>query len=204
MNQFTPIADDDSKARENFARLGYTVLPRLIAPALCEFFWSYIHTKFASGLLSWGDVLVPRTPACYGDGATEGLLEFVQPRVEACAGRDLIPSYSYLRLYKRGDELRSHRDRPACEFSLSLNIGQTPDAPWPLFVESPEGGTRVDLGPGDALLYRGIDLFHWREPYEGRQLAQVFLHYVDGSGPHAAHKYDGRPGLMLPKPMTRS
>jgi hypothetical protein len=201
MNQIAP--DPDAERRAHFAQHGYAVIPSLIAPVLCEFLWSYVHTKFASGLLTWGDVLVPMTPAAYGDAATEGLLEYVQPRVEAVAGRALVPSYSYMRIYKTGDVLRSHRDRPACEFSLSLNIGQIPDTPWPLYVENPEGGARVDLKPGDALLYRGIDLFHWRDAYEGRQLVQVFLHFVDGEGPHAAHKYDGRKGLMLPKSAPR-
>jgi hypothetical protein len=52
--------------------------------------------------------------------------------------------------------------------------------------------------PGDALLYRGIDLFHWRDAYPGEALVQVFLHYVDRDGPHADRKFDGRPTLMRP------
>lgn len=199
MNQFAPIAQDDIAGAEHFARRGYAVIPALTQPALTEFLWSYIHTKFASGLLSWGDKLVPMTPACYGDSAADGLLEHLQPRVEAYVGRALTPTYSYLRIYKTGDVLLSHRDRPACEFSLSLNIGQIPDKPWPLFVESPEGPAQVRLARGDALLYRGIDLFHWRERYEGKQLVQIFLHYVDSNGPHANQRFDGRRALMLGK-----
>lgn len=199
MNQLTPIAHEDEAARAQFAAHGYCVIPRLTAPALTEFLWSYIHTKFASGLMTWGDALVPMTPYAYADAAAEGLLEHVQPRIEEIAGCDLTPTYSYLRVYKKGDTLASHRDRPACEYSLSLNIGQVPGAPWPLFVESGGGGARVDLQPGDALLYRGIDLFHWRERYEGNQLVQFFLHYVRSDGPHADQKYDGRASLMLAK-----
>jgi hypothetical protein len=193
------IVVEDSTGREQFARQGYVAIPSLIAPALTDFFWSYIHTKYASGLLTWGDVLVPMTPASYGDSATEGLLEFVQPRIEDITGRRLEPTYSYLRVYKRGDVLLSHRDRPACEFSLSLNIGQIPDQPWPLFVESPERPVEIALRPGDALLYRGMDLFHWRERYAGQQLLQIFLHFVDADGPHADQKFDGRRALMLAK-----
>jgi hypothetical protein len=123
----------------------------------------------------------------------------VHPQIEAVTGCRLEPTYSYLRIYKQGDVLRSHRDRAACQFSLSLNIGQVPDEPWPLYVENPGGPARVVLRPGDALLYRGVELFHWREPYPGRQLAQVFLHFVDAGGPYADQKFDGRRGLMLPK-----
>jgi hypothetical protein len=199
MNTHVTRADADVPGREHFARHGYAVIPSLLAPALTDFLWSYIHTKYAAGLMTWGDQLVPMTPASYGDSAAEGLLEYVQPQIEAVAGRDLYPTYSYLRIYKRGDKLLSHRDRPACEFSVSLNVGQTPADPWPIFIENGQGGAHVELGPGDALLYRGIDLFHWREPYAGNQLIQIFLHWVDASGPHAGLRYDGRPSLMIGK-----
>ena len=127
------------------------------------------------------------------------LLEELRPAVEACTGLKLWPTYSYARLYRHGDELKPHRDRPACEVSLSLNLGQEPaDQPWALNVKGPEGSVAALLMPGDVLLYRGLELVHWREPYEGRHMAQVFLHYVDRNGPHAAEKYDGRAALGMP------
>lgn len=94
--------------------------------------------------------------------------------------------------------LTRHRDRKACEISLSLNIGQRPSEPWPLCVESERESHSASLSPGDALLYRGIDLFHWRDAYQGEALVQVFLHYVDLDGPNADQKFDGRPTLMRP------
>ena len=194
-------AGTDAEAQAEFFRYGYAVVPQLTEPALTRFLFNYIHTKFASGLMHWGDGLVPNTPASYGDPATDGLLAHVKERIEGIVGRALLPTYSYLRLYKTGDDLRSHRDRPACEFSISLNIGQTPDTPWPIFVESEGGWREVRLKPGDALLYRGMELWHRRERYKGRQCLQVFLHFVDANGPHAGEKFDGRASLMLPKPV---
>jgi hypothetical protein len=53
---------------------------------------------------------------------------------------------------------------------------------------------------GDAVMYRGCDIYHWREAYkEGKWQAQVFLHYVDQNGPHAEWKYDKRESLGLSK-----
>ena len=182
-----------------FARQGYALLPALIERALADYFWSYVHTKFASLLLSGGDAQVPQTPSGYGDPAFDGLLEYLRPRIEQHAGLALHPTYSYFRLYKRGDILKRHRDRPACEISVTLNLGEAQDEPWPIYVEAGAGPYAARLMPGDALLYRGCECFHWREPYEGSQLAQVFLHYVDRNGPNAGLKFDGRKTLMRPK-----
>lgn len=188
----------DAAARDGFARAGYAAIPALTDPGLTGYLWSYIHTKFAAGLLSKGDARVPLTPSAYADHASEGLLEYLRPRLEAVADRRLVPTYSYLRLYKKGDILKRHHDRPACEFSISLNVGQRPAAPWPFFVAGREGTASVLLSPGDAVLYRGHELFHWRERFEGQQMAQIFLHYVDPDGPHAAQKFDSRAALMRP------
>ena len=181
---------------ELFALHGYVALPALIEPVLADYFWSYLHTKFASLLLSSGDRQVPHTPYGYGDPAFDGLLEYLRPQVEVRSGIALHPTYSYFRLYKRGDVLARHRDRPACEISVTLNLGQLPADPWPIYVERDDGPYAARLMPGDALVYRGCDCFHWREPYEGAELAQVFLHYVDRDGPHADQKFDRRPTLM--------
>jgi hypothetical protein len=189
-----------SADQEAFGRQGYVLLPALLEPAVADFFWSYVHTKFACRLLSLGgDNQVPNAPCAYGDPAFDGLLEYLRPRIEKRSGLRLSPTYSYFRLYKHGDMLKRHRDRPACEVSVSLNIGQVPSDMWPLYVEGNVGPYCALLSPGDALLYRGIDVFHWREPFQGNHLVQVFLHYVDRDGPHADQKFDGRITLMRPK-----
>jgi hypothetical protein len=188
-----------SADKDAFARQGYLLLPALLEPALTDFLWSYVHTKFACRLLSLGgDDQVPNTPSAYGDHALDGLLEYLRPRIEERSGLRLSPTFSYFRLYKHGDMLKRHRDRPACEISVSLNIGQVPSDTWPLYVEGNGRFYGALLSPGDALLYRGIDVFHWREPFQGSRLAQVFLHYVDREGPHADQEFDGRITLMRP------
>ena len=49
------------------------------------------------------------------------------------------------------------------------------------------------------LVYRGCDVEHWREAFEGENCGQVFLHYNDASGENAEqNKYDRRPFLGLP------
>ena len=139
-----------------------------------------------------------------GDVFMDGLLLDLLPRAEELSGLKLFPTYSYFRVYHRGDVLGRHTDRQSCEISLSLCLGYQGEKPWPLMVEGPEGSSAVALAPGDALLYRGIECPHWREPLEGERNAQVFLHYVDQNGPYAEWKYDKRPGLSFKRPRLQT
>jgi hypothetical protein len=197
MNSGGPeVATEQDAAAALFARQGYVVLPALLERSLADFFWSYVHTKFASFLLAPVGRLVPNSLGSYGDPAFDGLLEYLRPRVEEQCGLALHSTFSCFRLYKRGDVLQRHRDRAACEIGITLNIGQVPSEPWPIYVEGGAGSHQALLMPGDALLYRGIDLFHWRDAYPGNQLVQVFLFYVDRYGPYAGEKFDRRKTLM--------
>ena len=60
-------------------------------------------------------------------------------------GLELLPTYSYARIYKKGDILKRHKDRPSCEISATINLGSNlsnidnikyPDYQWPIFVKS--------------------------------------------------------------------
>jgi hypothetical protein len=122
-------------------------------------------------------------------------LQDLLPHFEKACGKRLYPTYSYARLYKPGEELKKHKDRPACEISATVTLGFEGDV-WSIYM----AGNKVDMQVGDAVLYKGMEVEHWREKYtEGQWQAQVFLHYVDADGPHADQKYDGRTSLGLPK-----
>ena len=59
-------------------------------------------------------------------------------------------------------------------------------------------GLPIHLEPGDIIIYKGCEVDHWREKYEGLNHAQVFLHLNDQNGPYK-NLYDGRPLLCVPK-----
>jgi hypothetical protein len=184
---------------EEFAKSGYAVIRSAIPDDRRQFLFNYVSTVFGRSVAPAGDGQVPGTPFAYGDFAAEGLLKSVQPDIENHVGLALFPTYSYLRLYKHGDSLKAHVDRPACEISASLCLGYMPDEPWPIWVENSGNAVSVSLLAGDMLIYRGMDVPHWREAYAGQRLAQVFLHYVDRNGPHSEWKFDKRPGLRAPR-----
>jgi hypothetical protein len=181
---------------EIFDRERWALIPGIVVQPLLGFLWRHVLDREIAGNLS-SDPDRPGTPVAYGDVVMEHMLERLRPQIEAAAGLRLHPTYSYLRLYKHGDVLKAHHDRPACEISLSLNIGQQPDGAWPLWIRAADGPQGIALQPGDGVLYRGIELEHWRDPYAGEQAAQVFLHYVDREGPHAEWKFDKRPSLAM-------
>lgn len=173
-----------------FERDRYLVLHGLLKdPALGQFY-RHACNKARLGKMVPGDDQVPGTPCSYGDLMMDGLLSTLQPEVETFSGLKLFPTYSYFRVYKNGDILARHVDRPSCEISVTLCLGFDARDAWPIWIESPKGAVSVNLKPGDALLYRGIECPHWREPFSGTSQVQVFLHYVDQAGPCADWKYD--------------
>ena len=171
-------------------------------------------SEFTPGFGKWNDKQVPNTYSCYGDMFMETLMMKVLPIMQQRTDMNLIPCYTYTRIYKKGDILRRHSDRPSCEISTTLHLGGDT---WPIFLD-PTGqktvideykqihkpnapkGISIDLEVGDMLVYSGCELEHWREPFEGDNCAQVFLHYNNVDGPFGTqNKFDKRPLLGIPK-----
>lgn len=197
-----PAPDVASPLAAVFERQRYAVVEGMISPAEAQDLRAYLEDSDARGNLTT-DTFVPRAPCMYGDQRMEKLLDRLVPKMEFCTGLQLYPTYSYTRIYRKGDQLKPHRDRGACEISLSLNLGQEPDEPWPLFLAGKDSQFfAATLRPGDAVIYRGVELLHWRQPYAGEKMSQVFLHYVDRNGPNAHRKFDGR--TALGQPMVRA
>jgi hypothetical protein len=179
------------ETHEKFALDSYAVVRSLLdaksAAVLNDFAQSY-----ATSGTAFCDAQVPGTPAIYGAPLMERMLRRLVPAVEKASGKKLFPTYSYFRVYKRGDALKRHKDREACEISVSVCLGYRAAETWPLFVEGPAGVFAAKLEPGDGLLYKGTECDHWREPFEGESAAQVFFHYVDQNGPYAEWQFDKR------------
>jgi hypothetical protein len=109
--------------------------------------------------------------------------------VSKIIGDVVLPTYAYCIVYEANSKLIRHKDRGACEVSLTLHLGG--DVKWPIFVQKPDGAeVSVDLNPGDAMLYLGCVADHWRENFSGSSYGQVFLHYVRSRGPCARFYFD--------------
>ena len=192
----------------SFKKNKYQIIKGAISTELADFCYQYFLNKravarhlFDERFISpfteyfgiWNDEQITETYSHYSDIVMETLLQKVKPIMEKESGLNLIETYSYARIYKKGDELIRHKDRYSCEISTTMNLGGDD---WAIFLEP---DIKVDLKPGDMLMYRGCDLEHWREPFEGNDCGQVFLHYNDASNKDAEqNKFDGRPFIGLP------
>ena len=136
----------------------------------------------------------------YADPLMEVVLRNSLSEVETATGLKLDPTYSFTRVYQKGDELKPHVDRPACEISVTSHIA-TVGKPWPIYMKAPGREPSVHyLEPGDACIYKGCEVAHWRDKAVDTDInVQVMLHYVDKNGPNAGYKFDGRKALGLSK-----
>ena len=199
----------------SFKKDKYAVVKKAISNELASFCFAYFsnkrkvakhlqETKFISPFDqtwgTWKDDQIPNTYSHYADTVMETLLERVLPKMLEVTELNLIPTYSYARIYKFGDVLHRHKDRPSCEISCTLNLGGDE---WPIYLD-PTGnqgnkGKKIVLKPGDMLAYSGCDLEHWRESFTGKDCCQVFLHYNSTDGAlEEPNLFDTRPFLGLP------
>jgi len=218
--------------KTDFKKNNFVVIKQCISKELVDFIYQYfllkrkvfitfINTNYISrfnqtfGAL--GDTQIDGTYCHYADIVMETLLSTVKPIMENNTGLELLETYSYARIYKKGDVLERHKDRFSCEISTTLNLGGDN---WPIYINpnkeegnpdkngkyipSKAKGVKVDLNPGDMLVYRGNILEHWRDEFKGDDCAQVFLHYNDKNSKDADKNiFDKRPHLGLPVFFTK-
>lgn len=138
------------------------------------------------------DNQAPNSPAVYDFKPFLELLCQKINHVSNLIEEPVLPTYTYARMYKNGEILARHRDRPACEISLTVHISG--DVDWDIGIQKPSGEeVTLTLNSGDAMLYLGCAADHWRNvPFSGKNYSQVFLHYVRSNGPCAWAYFDKR------------
>ena len=216
-----------------FKKKKYTVIRQAISKDLATFVANYFmmqkqvydtcrQARYFSpfeniiGHYEGQDEQIPETYSQYSNIAMETLMLKCQPKMEEATGLKLYPAYTYARIYKKGDELKRHKDRFSCEISTTMNLGGDD---WPIYLSpnknvgipehmggkkgitstSKAKGIKVDLKQGDMLVYSGCELEHWRNKFRGKECIQVFLHYNNRKTPGAKdNMFDKRPHLGLP------
>lgn len=196
--------NDIENSKEHFDTHGYTLERKFLSEDLLNYLTDSFKVAMQFGSLHpCADGKCPVTPLSNGlpkDGYslpfTELLLPLAKNRLEKVIRKKLIPSYSYIRVYGKGCYLIKHIDRPACEYSVTLTLFNDTGTVWPFFVQSPklEEPTEIMANTGDAIIYKGTEIPHWREQLETLKnsgiVVQIFLHFVDEEGMYTDHAFD--------------
>ena len=179
------------------ARL-YVPVKGLIDSSLARFIYKTLLLKQWRGEC-YRDCQVPTAVSVANDAATDALLLDLHTSIEGISACRLVPAYSYARLYFHGDSLIRHRDRGSCEVSVSIHLGKDGGDSSLWFAPN----NRVEMEGGDGAVYLGCEVEHWREPFTGNTMGQIFLHYVAEDGHFARHYFDGNPDRFPPSVSSR-
>ena len=194
----------------SYKKNSYLVVKNAIPIDVANFVYDYFNMKRRAfitlketGYISkfdvdWGeyDKQVPTAYAHYADLAMETILDILTPKMSKLTKLDLTPTYSYARIYGKGDILHRHTDRYSCEVSTTLNLGGDM---WPIcLIDKNKKHKEIKLNPSDMLIYNGCELEHWRDEFKGDICSQVFLHYNIKNDKADTNLYDNRLHLGLP------
>jgi len=187
---------------EDFDKNGYLVIRNFLPKDLCNF--AKVYYKIQQDTLNYSiDVQCPGSKSFYADPFCETILLSACKKLSEETGINLLPTYSYTRIYGRGDELKIHRDRPECEISATLCLGRPQgEEISPIYFsrdKESEDKTELLLEEGDLCIYKGTEMYHWRKPFIQSWYLQTFIHYVNAAGPYKDNIFDGRRCLGIKK-----
>jgi len=179
---------------------GFQKIEGFIPPFFSLYLRNYFSLRVQNDPSLKGDEQAPNSHCVYGDPAFDMLMAMSAEDIGKVVNKKLIPQYTYARIYKNGSDLKIHRDRPECEYSVTLCLGGKYEKPWPIWIKDYAGNSHeVSLDVGDCVVYHGTQVEHWREKFEGETQYQLFMHYVNSVGNFQNKVFDGRPNLGLKK-----
>lgn len=183
----------DQAAATAFWKNGYHVAPNLVSAEQCAFLRQCMDVSQRTGQMRTSDNRVYAGPNNqYAPIPGQKLLEALTPTISTVVGKELLPSYAFWRIYEHGAVLNKHKDRAACEVSVTIALAAEPAGEaWPIGVTDLHGQDQtVALTAGSGLLYQGSEVPHWRAGLVGERQYQMFLHYVVADGPFAEFAFD--------------
>ena len=162
----------------------FVQLDNLLTPETCQLLSKRIHILRSAGKLKECD-LCPSSQWVYGDDCFAEVHKLFCEQLSTMFGIELIASFNAVRLYSQNATLPKHRDREACEFSLSVTIDYQGDELWPIYLskeKQEEEGIPVSLKIGDGVMVQGPKVYHWRNPLKNQWQIQAFFFFVDAAG----------------------
>jgi|TARA_E500000318_G_scaffold102107_1_gene106159 hypothetical protein len=198
--------------------MGHLVEPIFIKEFLPKQILNLIYTysiiKYGNQKQFKTDIQTNALISEHSDYLMETLMDLSTPVIEQNVKKKLFPTYSFFRIYDKGSDLKTHIDRESCEYTVALCLGAHPvDQPYEIFLGEKDDNSdykyfsnknnleryRIDykfpMLPNNAIIFKGMNKLHWREPCQHDHFITVFLHYVDQDGEYKDFKFDKRTGL---------
>lgn len=172
-----------SRYQAAFQQDGYVPLGMLVHPFHIASLRRYYRNLLRAGKMRLGDDQSARRYVQHNESVASFFHHHITQSVCDIVGEAVKPSYCYFASYQPGATLKEHLDREQCEFSITLCLDYAPEpqsaTPWPIHLRTKAGKVTVFQAIGDALLYRGRDLPHWRDALPaGHSSTSIFFHYV--------------------------
>lgn len=177
---------------EQFEKNGFVIFKNFLEKDFVFMISNYFENKINRGEWVETEDSISRY-SYYADPLIEVVLLMSKEPIENYIGKKLIPTYSYSRVYQTGEELKRHVDRPSCEISATINVASVGENS-PIYMQYKENSEKeIFLQPGDCVIYKGCETFHWRKPLiETKLNVQFMLHYVDKNGLFSEYSIDKR------------
>ena len=185
---------DKDKYKDQIIKDNYVIIDDFISVERANSLYDALKKdyKTAPQMFMRDDPQAPKSMSIYNwRWFVEILVERI-PFISMVMNDQVLPTYSYARIYAEGEELKRHYDRDACEVSVTVHL-KDDGVEWPIYIVRPDGEeVEVKLKQGQALIYLGAIAPHWRNVYEGKEYVQVFLHYVRSRGKYWQYYFDRR------------
>ena len=200
---------DISEANLEFARQKYTALSSLFPATQMQAMRRYYASCVANGFMPFGDVQVAGRYCEHNELFAAYVHAHLLEMMTAVVGKKVKLAYVYAASYQGGSILNPHTDREQCEYSISFQVDYQPlnedfRSQWPIYLEPledyndeiNENGVTIDwaevekvnsrrattpiyLRGGDALIYKGRELIHYRYALpETHSSTSLFFHFV--------------------------
>ena len=146
------------------------------------------------------DSVLPASAFYYGDTFSESLMMKLLPIYSRLSRKELLPTYSVVRLYQPGHILIPHKDRVSCQYSVTMCLGMNIPEEHAWYIKMDEDS--IQTGTNQAVFYKGCELEHSREVLQAPEdtwIFQAHFHYIDRNDPEVNQFYlDKRPHLGHP------
>lgn len=194
--------------RYKFKRDGYVKIPKALSKEIIELYKGFIDLTYTREMREpeTGSYLDGYMEIVHANPVDDSVLLYCKHVAEKIFGHEeLVPAYSFSREYFKGSELKIHKDREACQFTLTVTMCRRGEGHAKIWFSDSEDKTNAvceDLEEGDVLVFNGATAYegskwHWRDPLTLDSLFQLFLHYVAIDNSHNAD-------FSYPKPNYRS